>query len=150
MPKAGWKKNPDTGNFEPPTTVGEVAVAAPRKRHDPGESPVDGFYRYDQVINKDPSKRYYLCSDEDALIKQAMGATMTERRTGGPRPFFDRGSDADSGYKVRGLTLFEMPEALAREHDARNVEEMSGQLAVIRNQVRRTPGGEFVDENVSA
>lgn len=146
MPKAGWKKNPETGKFEPP--VGEVVEAAPRVRHDPDDAPVDGVYRNDKVINKDPGKRYYLLNEEDALIKQAQGARLTERREGGARPFFDRGSDADSGYRVRDLRLFEMPEALARKYDAEPVAECSRTLATIRNEARRSPGGEYEETTV--
>lgn len=147
MPKAGWKKNPETGKFEPPV---EAVEAAPRKRHDPADGPVDGVYRNDHVINKEPGKRYYLLDDDDALVKTSMGATMVTRRPGGPRPFYDRGSDADSGYRVRGLTLYEMPEALARKHDALAVAEASQTLATIKREARLSPGGEFTEETVSA
>lgn len=139
MPKAGWKKNPETGSFEPPVE-GEVAEAAPRKRHDPGEGPVDGVYRNDHVVNKDPSKRYYLLDEDDALTKQAQGARMVERRAGAARPFFDRGSDADSGYRVKGLTLYEMPEALAKKHDAEPVADAARTLATIRQDARQRGG----------
>lgn len=144
MPKADWKKNPETGKYEPPTD----AVEAPRRRVDPDDGPVDGVYRNDHVVNKEPGKRYYLLDEDDAFVKVAMGARMVERRKDGPRPFYDRGSDADSGYKVRGLTLYEMPETLARQQDAQSVSESAGRLAVIKNEARRSPGGEFEETAV--
>lgn len=147
MPRKGWKKNPETVKYEAPEGLVETA---PRKRHDPDDAPVDGFYRYDSVVNKEPGKRYYLLDDDDAIVKVAMGARMVERRPGGAKPLYDRGSDADSGYRIRGLTLYEMPEALAKRHDAMAVAAGADRMSIIRNEARRSPGGEYVEETVSA
>ena len=149
MPKRGWKKNPETGAYEPPAEGAVEAVeAAPRRRHDPDDAPVDGDYRNDRVLNKRPGYRYYLLDEDDAVIKYAQGATKVERSKDGPRPMFARGSDADSGYTVRGLTLFEMPEKLAQRMDARATSEAQQRMAIVRQEARTSVGGEYSETAV--
>lgn len=104
MPKAGWKKNPETGKYEAP--------AVDAVRHDPDDAPIDGDYGFDQVLNKDPSKTYALVHADDMPRMKGRGYVPTIRTEGGARPVFDSGGDG--GYVVNGqLTLMELPKERA-------------------------------------
>lgn len=106
MPKAGWKKNPETGKFEPPTDAVKLEAAPPR--FDPDEAPIDGDFQMDQVLNKDPSKTYALVHADDMPRMKGRGYVPTVREEGGARPLFDGGGDGN--YIVNGqLTLMEIP-----------------------------------------
>ena len=118
------------------------------RRHDPVEAPVDGVYRNDHVLNKEKGKRYYLLNDEDAAVKRSIGARKVERREGAARPFYDFGSETDSGYSVRGLTLYEMPEKLAAQHDRAVAKESEDRMALMRQQVRQSGGELEYSDNV--
>lgn len=107
MPKAGWKKNPETGKYEPPPAELEAAP-----RFDPDDAPIDGDYQMDQVINKDPAKTYALVCAEDMPRMKGRGYVQTERTEGGARPLFEGGGEG--AYSVNGqLTLMEIPKARA-------------------------------------
>lgn len=108
MPKAGWKKNPETGKYDPPA---EKLEATPR--FDPDDAPIDGDYQMDQVINKDPSKTYALVCAEDMPRMKGRGYVPTERTEGGARPVFGE-IGGDGHHVVNGqLTLMEIPKARA-------------------------------------
>jgi len=110
MPKAGWKKNPETGVFEPPTAKLEAASAV---RFDPDDAPIDGDFQKDQVLGKDPSKTYALVHPDDMPRMKGRGYVATVRTEGSPRPVYDAGSENDPTYMVDNLTLMEIPKERA-------------------------------------
>lgn len=109
MPKAGWKKNPETGKYEPPTEV--KLEAAPR--FDPDDAPIDGDFQKDHVSGKDPSKTYALVHPDDMPRMRGRGYIPTVRAEGAPHPVFDAGSEGDPGYMVDNLMLMEIPRSRA-------------------------------------
>src|SRR5688572_29940348 len=104
------------------------------KRHDPDDSPVDGVYRADRITNQRKGYRCFLLNEEDAAVKRAQGAVKVARGSEGPRPFYYFGSDSDTGYTNRGLTLYEMPEELARKHEQSITAEAAQRMAIIRQE----------------
>lgn len=122
MPKAGWKKNPESGKFEPPPV--EAA------RFDPDDAPIDGDYAFDKVLNKDPSKTYALVSAYDMPRMKGRGYVPTIRAEGGAQPAYDTGGDGV--YAVNGqLTLMEIPKERAdriqRAAERRGAEQWQSQ-----------------------
>lgn len=95
-----------------------------RKRHDPDAgAPIDGVFRPDLVINKRSGYRYYWLTPEDAAVKYELGARKVARTPDGPRMKFDTSDPANPDITFRGLTLYEMPEKLAREYDKYAVDQ---------------------------
>jgi hypothetical protein len=107
MPKAGWRKNPETGKYEAPAS--ELSAA----RNDPDDAPIDGDFQKDQVIGKDPSKTYALVHADDLPRMRGRGYVQTPRTPDGPRPVYDAGSESDPNYMVDNLVLMEIPRARA-------------------------------------
>jgi hypothetical protein len=117
----------------PVATIGKRG----RKRHDPDSSaPVDGVYRPDLVINKRPGMRYYWLNAEDAAHKRALGATKVPRTEDGPQMKFDTGDKSAPDIEYRGLTLYEMPEKLARKYDDHVVAEGKSMMRGLKQQDR--------------
>jgi len=117
---------------------------ARRKRNDPGDAPIDGDLRRDQVHNKQKGFRYYLLTPEDAIQWRQWGAVKEPRGPESARPAFDLGDESATDYTVGGLTLYKIPEALAakRENGARADHE--NRMKVIRRETKRA-GGELVE-----
>ena len=127
MPKAGWKKNPETKKFEPPAVELEAAP-----RFDPDDAPIDGDFQMDQVIDKDPAKTYALVHADDMPRMKGRGYVPTVRAEGSARPLFDGGGEGV--YIVNGqLTLMEIPktrsERIQREAENRGTTRWTSERA---------------------
>ncbi|HXU23071.1 MAG TPA: hypothetical protein VN697_03465 [Tepidiformaceae bacterium] len=84
---------------------------ARRKRPDPTDTNILSDPQYDQVLNADPSKKYWYVSDEDMPTAFGRGYARTERSANGPRPakWYDGIADHGPGYRVNNqLTLMEI------------------------------------------
>lgn len=120
-----------------------------RKRKDPADAPVDGDYRRDTVLNKDPGKRYALASVDDIPVMRGRGFVRTERTEDGSGaiPAYDSGQ-GDGGYQVGGqLTLMEAPEERAVAVQKRGEREFAQSMQGLRAGLAETkhygPGGRY-------
>lgn len=114
-------------------------MARGRKRKDPVESPVDGDYRQDVVLDKDPAKRYCFVSTEDLPIMRGRGFVKTERSEGGARPAWDVGEGVETGYQIGGqLMLMEAPEERAIAVQKRGEREFAQSMQGLRAGLNET------------
>lgn len=125
---------------------------ARRKRKDPDEAPIDGDYRQDHVLNKDPSKAYALVHQDDMPKMAGRGyrrtvrpAEASERETSA-RPAYDFNTEGD--YVVGGqLVLMEAPkeraEAIQRSSERNFAAQFGVEQEKIDNFVAANPGSKF-------
>lgn len=84
-----------------------------RKRKDPIDQNVLSDPQYDQILNPDPTKKYWGVSDEDMPVALGRGYRRLERSSDpdAPRParWFDGQADSGPGYRVNNqLTWMEI------------------------------------------
>jgi hypothetical protein len=113
---------------------------ARRKRKDPVDTNILSDPQYDQVLNADPSKKYWYVSDEDMPTAFGRGYERVERSTNGPRPakWYDGQADHGPGYKVNNqLTLMaidkERGEAIQHAAEERHNRVLKATQAKIKD-----------------
>lgn len=114
-----------------------------RRRKDPGDHPIDGDMRLDVVHNKRKDLEYLYLTQEDAEIWRQWGATKVQRSEDGPRPAFGFGDDSETDVKARGLTLYQIPKAVAAKRHASATAEANKIMKTIRKEARQSAGGEY-------
>lgn len=88
-----------------------MATKKRRKRIDAQDTNILSDPQYDQILNPDPSKKYWGCTDEDMPTAIGRGYRRMERSADGARPakWWDGQSDSGAGYKVNNeLTWMEI------------------------------------------
>lgn len=113
-----------------------------RKRKDPTEAPIDGDYSLDQVLNKDPDFAYGLVDPDDMAKYRSLGYVAETRGPDAAKPRYDQGTEADSGYKVRALTLMKLPKALRERLDNQAIDISRRRMSAIKASFE-VNGGEF-------
>lgn len=125
-----------------------------RKRKDPIDTPINGDYSKDIVLNKREDRAYALVAQEDIPVMIGRGYTRTTRpdKDDGTstRPAFDMGGDGD--YSVGGqLVLMETPveraEAIQRDAEKRFAVRSRGLRDQINQHVAANPGSKFYAGN---
>ena len=112
----------------------------PRKRKDPDDAPIDGHYKRDLLLNKEPGKRYAILDEkEDAAEFRSRGYRRVERQAeGGVRPLWDTGDPSDSHYSVKGLVVYEADEEKLKKWDQAALDQSNGRMAAINAAAKRT------------
>ena len=88
-----------------------MATKRRSKRKDPIDQNVLSDPQYDQILNPDPTKKYWGVSNEDMPTAIGRGYKRLERSEDGPRParWFDGAADSGAGYRVNNeLTWMEI------------------------------------------
>lgn len=107
----------------------------PKKRHDPADAPVDGNYGCDVVFNKEPGFQYALVSEDDMPTMLGRGAVVCQRGSDTARPFYDvRKDSGEADFKVKGLTLMKISDALYAKAQRQGLLTASQRLAGLRRQ----------------
>lgn len=119
-------------------------MARGRKRKDPAEAPIDGDYRKDVVLGKDPSKHYAWIHPEDLGTARGRGMVKTDRLEGGPASPSDIYGEGD--IRVGDLVLMEMPKERHDAIQARSEKEHAARWGMETKKINRhiaTHGGQF-------
>lgn len=117
-----------------------------RKRIDPDDAPIDGDYRKDQVLNKDPGKAYALVAADDMPIMNGRGYVRTQRAEGGAKPAWDIGGDGDltvAGQLVLMETSKENAEKIQKRGEKQWADRYKGLDRSIKDYVKANPGSEY-------
>lgn len=115
------------------------AVAVTKRRHDPKDSPLDGYTRPDLIINQRKGFKYAMLTPDDSEVKTEQGYRRVERTASGPRPKWWSGDSAVPGYRRKGLTLYEIREDRHSQLHSFHLGEAARRMADVNNDSRRSP-----------
>lgn len=113
-------------------------MARKRKRIDPQDINILSDPQYDQVVNPDPSKKYWGVSDEDMPTALGRGYRRVERTPSGARPakWWDGMADHGPGYRLNNqLTLMEIDKERGEAIQRASEERHNHVLRAIRNKI---------------
>lgn len=113
----------------------------PKKRKDPADGPVDGDFRQDMILDKEPGKRYALLDEkEDAAKFTFRGYRRVEPREGSPRPVWQDPLAGNSHYSVKGLVLYEANDEHVARYDKQALQQSDERMANIKRAAEATGG----------
>lgn len=118
----------------------------PRRRKDPGESPIDGDYTKDVVLNKQKGWTYKLLSADDIPDFRMYGFVREERSPDAAHPAYDIGADTGlPDYQVGKLTLYKAPDAIASRLERQSQARADIRMSDIRD-IAQASGGHFTTQ----